>query len=36
MIVEKTKTASKETVLKHTCAAGESGDFEKSLFELVV
>lgn len=36
MIVIKTKTTSEEVVLKHTCAAGRTGDFEKSLFELVV
>ena len=32
----KTKTTSEEVVLKHTCAAGKTGDFEESLFELVV
>ena len=36
MTVIKTKTTSEEVVLKHTCAAGRTGDFEKSLFELVV
>jgi hypothetical protein len=29
------KTTSEEVVLKHTCAAGRTGDFEESLFELV-
>ena len=33
---KKQKTTSEEVVLKHTCAAGRTGDFEESLFELVV
>lgn len=32
----KSKTTSEEVVLMHTCAAGRTGDFEESLFELVV